>query len=158
MGYTFDYLVAELPCDCGGTTPADESLDMTTALRDDPRLAFLGVGDGLPADTAHAVAAGYLVLREPAPDEPVVLLHRYTCAACGHAYHWAEIVVTGGTITAIRAVDLNRQSAARAHFGVDDLRAIAADLAGVRSYLDLTDDEVRRILRERLPETGGWQL
>lgn len=159
MGYTFDYLVAELPCGrCGETTPADESLDMTTALRDDPQLAFLGVGDALPADTAHAVAAGYLVLHEPAPDEPVVLLHRYTCRACGYAYNWAEVVVTGSTITAIRAVDLNQQSAAGAHFGVDDLRAIAADLAGVRSYVDLTDDEVRQILRERLPSTGGWHL
>lgn len=157
MGYRFDYLVAALPCGrCGAVSPADASLEMTTRLRDDPQLAYLGVGDALPVDTARALRSGYLLGHEPAPGEPVVLLHQWTCPACGDAYNWAEVVVDGGVITAIRAVDLNRGAVARAHYLVDDLREVAADLAGVRSALDLADDEAVRILAERLPATGRW--
>lgn len=158
MGYRFDYLVAELPCGrCGAVSPADASLEMTTRLRDDPQLAYLGVGDALPVDTARALRGGYLLRHEPAPGEPVVLLHRWECPACGDAYNWAEVVVDGGVITSIRAVDLNRGAVARAHYVVDDLREVAADLAGVRSSIDLADDEVVRILGERLPAGGGWK-
>lgn len=159
MGYTLDYLVAELPCGrCGAVSAADASLEMTTRLRDDPQLAYLGVGDELPGDTARALAGGYLLLHEPAPGGPIVLLHRWTCPACGYAYNWAEVVVTGGVITSIRAVDLNQAALARAHFIVDDARDIAADLAGVRSSLDLDSDQVVQILRERVPTDGGWRL
>jgi hypothetical protein len=144
VGYRFDYLVAALPCGrCGAVSPADASLEMTTRLRDDPQLAYLGVGD--------------LLLHEPTPGEPVVLLHQWECPACGDAYRWAEVVVDGGIITSIRAVDLNQDAVARAHYIVDDVREVAADLAGVRSSLDLADDEVVRILGERLPVDGGWE-
>lgn len=159
MGYRFDYLVAELPCErCGTVSPADASLEMTTRLRDDPQLAYLGVGDELPVDTARARATGYLVVREPAPDERVVLLHQWTCPVCGYPYNWAEVVVADGVITDIRAVKLNRDTLARAQFVVDDVQDIAADLAGVRSSLEIDDDRVIQILRERLPAEGGWQL
>jgi hypothetical protein len=159
VGYRFDYLVAALPCGSGGeVSPADSSTEMTTRLRDDPQLAYLGVGDGLPVDTPRALRSGYLLLHEPAPGEPVVLLHQWTCPACGYAYNWAEVVVTDGVITAIQAVDLNRDAVARAHYVVDDVRDVAADLAGVRSPLALSDDRVVRILRAKLPERGGWRL
>jgi hypothetical protein len=159
MGYRFDYLVAELSCErCGTVSPADSSTDMTTRLRDDPQLAYLGVGDELPVDTARALNSGYLLVHEPAPREPIVLLHQWTCPVCGYPYHWAEVVVSDGVITNIRDVKLNRNALARAHFVVDDVREIAADLAGVRSSLDLGDDQVVQILRERLPGNGGWRL
>ena len=159
MGYRFDYLVAELPCGrCGTVSPADESTEMTTRLRDDPQLAYLGVGDALPVDTPNVLRSGYVLLHEPAPGEPVILLHRWTCPACGYPYNWAEVVVDGGVIAAIRAVELNRDTVARAHFAVDDVREIAADLAGRRSPLGLSDDEAVRILRATLPERGGWRL
>lgn len=159
MGYTFDYLVAELTCGrCAAVSPADSSTEMTTRLRDDPQLAYLGVGDELPVDTARARASGYIVVHEPTPGKPVVLLHQWTCPACGYPYNFAEVVVEGGVITAIRAVELNQAALARSHFVVDDVREIVADLAGVRSSLDLGDDDVIRILRERLPTEGGWRL
>lgn len=159
MGYRFDYLVAELPCDrCGAVSPADATLEMTTRLRDHPELAYLGVGDELPVDTARARASGYLVVREPAPDTPVVLLHQWICPVCGYPYNWAEVVVVDGVITDIRAVPLNQDTLARAHLVVDDLREIAADLAGVRSSLEIDDDRTLEILRERLPAEGGWRL
>jgi hypothetical protein len=158
VGYRFDYLVAAMPCGrCGEVSPADASLEMTTRLRDDPQLAYLGVGDALPVDTPRALRSGYLLLHEPAPGEPVVLLHQWTCPACGDAYNWAEVVVDGGTITAIRAVDLNRGAVARSHYIVDDAREVAADLAGVRSSLDLADDQAAAILLTRLPAAGGWK-
>src|SRR5690349_15432879 len=121
---------------------------MTTRLRDDSQLAYLGVGDDLPVDTARALAGGYLLLREPEPDDdrppaPVDL------PACGYAYNWAEVVVTDGVITSIRAVDLNQAALARADFIVDDARDIAADLAGVRSTLDRDSNQVVQGLRER---------
>ena len=130
---------------------------MTTRLCDDPQLAYLGVGDELPVDTARALAGGYLLLREPEPDDdrppaPV------DCPACGYAYNWAEVVVTDGVITSIRAVDLNQAALARAHFIVHDARDIAADLAGVRATLDLDSNQVEQSLRERLPTEGGWRL
>src|SRR5262245_42470937 len=159
MGYTLDYLAAELTCSrCGAVSPADWSTEMTTRLRDDPQLANLGVGDELPVDTARALASGYLLVREPAPDEPVILLHQWTCPACGYAYNWAEVVIEDGVIASIQTIELNQAAFARAHYIVDDVREIAADLAGVRSSLNLGDDEVIRILRERLPTEGGWRL
>lgn len=158
MGYRFDYLVAAMPCwHCASVSPPDASLEMTTRLRDDPRLAYLGAGDELPVDTPRALRAGYLPLHEPEPGAPVVLLHQWTCPACGNMYNWAEVVVSDGVITSIQAVDLNRGAVTRAHYIVDDVREIAADLAGVRSWLDVSDDEVVRILTEKLPVDGGWR-
>ena len=134
MGYRFDYLVAELPCErCGTVSPPDASPEMTTLLRDDPQLAYLGVGDELPVDTARARASGYLVVRQPTPGEPVVLLHQWTCPTCGYPYNWAEVVATDGIITDIRSVALNQATLTRAHFVVDEIRDVAADLAGIRS-------------------------
>ena len=159
MGYRFDYLVARLPCGPDGElTPADASTEMTTRLRDDPQLAYLGVGAELPVDTARALTSGYLLLNEPATGEPVVLLHQWTCPATGYAYHWAEVVVTAGVITDIRAVDLNQTTLTRANYVVDDIRDVATDLAGARSPLALTDDQVVQVLREKLPADGGWRL
>ena len=66
MGYTFDYLVGELRCAfCDTVSGADERTNMTTRLRDEPGLAFLGVGDMLPVDTERALKADYLLVREP---------------------------------------------------------------------------------------------
>lgn len=159
MGYRFDYLVAELPCErCAAVSPPDSSTEMTTRLRDDPQLAYLGVDDELPVDTARALESGYLFAHEPTPDEPVVLLHQWTCPVCGYPYNWTAVTVSEGVITDIRAVELNRDTLTRAHFVVDDVRDVAADLAGVRSSLDLDGDEVVQILRERLPAEDGWHL
>ncbi len=47
---------------------------MATVLRDDASVRYLTVGDELPVDVEHARAADYLIVREPAPGEPVSLL------------------------------------------------------------------------------------
>jgi hypothetical protein len=145
VAYRFDYLVAPLPCGrCGAVSEPDASMKMTTRLRDDPRQAHLTVGDALPVDTPRALRSGYFLQHEPEPGAPAVLLHQWTCTACGNADNWAEVVVGGGVITSIRAVELNQDTLARANYIVDDAREVAGD-------------EAVRILGERLPPTGGWQ-
>jgi hypothetical protein len=149
VGYRFDYLVAPLRCECGRLAHADEMLEMTTRLRDEPNLAFLGVGDRLPVTKQRALECGYLLVREPA--EPAVLVHMWACASCGYDRNWAEVVVRDGVIQEIEAVDLDQETLARAHFIVDDARDLAVALAGVPSSLGVADDEVVRILRDKLP-------
>jgi hypothetical protein len=150
-GYTFDYLVAELPCPaCGAVSPADGSTDMTTSLRDEPALAYLGVGDELSVDPERARNSSYLVLREPSGGEDVVLLHTWSCPACATAFLWARVVVRQGVIASIDATTLDAAAVAGAHYVVDDAKWVAAELAGAASPLDLSDDEAARILREQL--------
>lgn len=158
MGYRFDYLVARLTCAwCGTVAEPDERLEMTTRLRDDPQLAFLGVGDSLPVDPRRAAASGYLRTRPSADGEPVLLLHQWSCPTCGYAYNWAELTVRDGVIESIVETPLTSAAFTRAHYVVDDLREVAADLAGVRSSLDLDDEAAVRVLHDHLPADRGWQ-
>jgi uncharacterized protein YlaI len=157
VGYTIDYLVGELRCAfCDTVSVADERTNMTTRLRDEPELAFLGVGDKLPVDTERALKADYLLVREPAPGETVVLLHLWTCPSCGGAWNWAEVAVRDGVIESVHEVLLNQETLARVNFVVEDVRDVAADLAGSSSPLSLDDEGVVAVLRERLPVGRGW--
>jgi predicted RNA-binding Zn-ribbon protein involved in translation (DUF1610 family) len=150
-GYRFDYLVAEMPCPgCGAISPADGSTEMITRLRDEPSLAYLGVGDALPADPARARQAGYLVLRDPRPGEDVVLLHTWVCPACGQSFLWARVRVREGRIASIEPVELNAASVASANYVVDDAKWIAAELEGLNSPLSLSDEQAAGILRDKL--------
>ena len=158
MGYRFDYLVAPLRCGrCATVSPADETLGMTTRLRDNPQLAFLGVGDALPIDTSTVPSAGYLLLRQPKPREPTTLLQQWECPTCSYAYNWAAVTIRDGIIAAIEPVELNRSTLALANYIDDDVKEVAADLAGVRSYLDLDDDTAVALLKDLLPTSGGWR-
>lgn len=150
MPYSFDYLTATLRCArCGRLGP---TLDMITRLRDEPQLDSLGVGDALPVTTANALNSGYLLVREPVPGEPIVLLHTWTCSHCGYADNWALVTVADGVIESIREAALDQRSLAAAQFVVDDVQEIAADLAGVPSP-ELDGAQVIAILRERLPSS-----
>lgn len=151
MAYSFDYLVAPLRCPDGAVSPADESTEMTTRLRDEPALAYLGVGDRLEVDTERARQSGYLVLREPRPGEPIVLLQTWVCPSDGTPFLWARVVIRGGIITEIRETQLDGATIAGAHFIVDDAKWVAAELAGVRTPLDLTDDEAAAVLKAKIP-------
>ncbi|MFB9926962.1 hypothetical protein ACFORO_19325 [Amycolatopsis halotolerans] len=151
MPYSYDYLAAALRCSRCGREGA--ALDMITRLRPMPELASLGVGDPLPVSTDNAVRSGYLALHEPTPGEPTVLLHVWTCPHCAYAFNWAEVVVRDNVIEAIRSADLTRAVLGSAHFIVDDAREVAADLAGTTSSLDLDDDTVVAVLRDKLPRT-----
>ena len=151
MAYTFDYLVAHMRCPvCGCVTAADDSTEMTTRLRDEPQLAFLGVGDALPVDPARARANGYLVLREPSPHEEVVLLHTWVCPHCGSPFQWAKVVVRDGVIASIEPTELDRDAIEGAHYIVDDAKLIAAQLIDEPRVFEVDDDTAARVLRERL--------
>ena len=86
------------------------------------------------------------------------MLHQWTCPTCGYPYNWAEVVVTDGIISDIRGVALNQATLTRAHFVVDEIRDVAADLAGIRSARNLDEDQVIQTLRERLPAEDRWHL
>jgi hypothetical protein len=62
-----------------------------------------------------------------------------------------EILDQRGVISAIRQTALDQTAFSRAHFVVDEAREIAAELQGMRSSLDLDDNSIVRILREKLP-------
>jgi rubredoxin len=150
-GYTFDHIVARLRCPvCGAVSPADDSTEMTTKLRPEPELAFLGIGDRLDFDARNAAAGGYIVLAEPDQGEEVVLLHTWTCPTCGTAFQWARIVVRDGVIAEIDPIALDHQAIDRANYIVDDAKLVAAELDG-RSPLELSDADAARALRDRLP-------
>ncbi|TCO55024.1 hypothetical protein EV192_108312 [Actinocrispum wychmicini] len=95
-------------------------LEMTTRLRAEPNLAYLTIGDDLPVTPERAASAGYVQLRLPGPDEPTILLHTWTCASCGAAGNWAEVVVEEDVIEAIDEAELDADTMARAHFKVSD--------------------------------------
>jgi hypothetical protein len=151
QGYRFDYLVAELPCPaCGGTTPADGSTEMITRLRDEPSLAYLGVGAELPTDVHRARLADYLVLREPRNGEDVVLLHTWVCPACNRSFLWARVVVRDGRIASIEPATLDAATVRGANYIVEDAKWIAAELLGVASPLEVSEADAVTALRERL--------
>jgi hypothetical protein len=121
VGYRFDYLVAPLRCrQCGRPAQADEMLEMTTRLRDEPNLAYLTVGDTLPVTPERAIGSGYTQLRLPQADEPTILLHPWACVSCGSTANWAEVVVEDDVIEEIESVVLDEETLARAHYQMID--------------------------------------
>jgi endogenous inhibitor of DNA gyrase (YacG/DUF329 family) len=147
----FDMLVAEMRCPiCETSTPLDSSTEMQTKLRPEPDGSYIGVGDRLPTDPDAARNAGYLILREPAPDDEVVLLQTWRCPHCGTPFQWAEVVVRDGLVSAIEPVALDAAAIARAHYAVDDAKEIAATLAGLHSIAELSDEEAVQVLLERV--------
>jgi hypothetical protein len=146
----FDMIVAELPCPCGGVTPRDGSTDMQTSLRDEPDASYIGVGDPLPVSPVRARDAGYVVVRDPAPGEDAVLLHSWRCPGCGLPMQWAHVTVRDGVVVAIEPVALDAGTFARTHYAVDDVREVAAGLAGLPSISGLSDEQAVRELKARL--------
>lgn len=134
MGYSYDYLVAALRCPVTGkVTPADYTTEMTTYLRTEPAMAELGVGDRLEIDPARVNAQdydGYLLVNPVAPGAPVRLCQTWECPYCSVFIHWAEIRVEDGTIAAIEAVPINRETLARVNLISVDIVSVVADLTG----------------------------
>ncbi len=91
----------------------------------------------------------------PALDEPTILLHLWTCPTCGHAWNWAEVTVTNGLISSVSGAALSQATLARTHCAIDEVREVAAHLTG-GSWIGVADDEIVRVLQERLPATDGW--
>jgi hypothetical protein len=151
MGYTLDYFVAPLRCPvCGNVSPADESTNMQTKIRDNPELAYLGVGHPLEIRPEEMAASGYLTIRPPDQSGEIRILQSWECPACGQAFNWAEIVVKDGVIQSIEAVPLDRATLGRANYISDDSIYVAADLTD-RPVSDLLDADVVQVLRDTLP-------
>jgi hypothetical protein len=119
---------------------------MTSGLRDDAGLRYLEVGEALPTDVAHARAADYLVVREPAPREDVILLQSWVCPTCGTPFLWARVSVHDGVIAAVEPVEFDA-AIATAHYVDGDAVWLVADRAGVRSPSELTEEEMLTALR-----------
>ena len=134
MGYSYDYLVAALRCPVTGkVTPADYTTEMTTYLRTEPAMAELGVGDPLEIDPARVNAQGYdgyLLVNPVAPGATVRLCQTWQCPSCSVFLHWAEIRVEDGTIAAIEAVPIDRETLARVNLISVDVVSIVADRTG----------------------------
>jgi hypothetical protein len=153
MGYSFDYFVAALRCPvCGQVSPADESTNMQTKIRDQPELAYLGVGHPLHIRPEQMQQSGYLTVRWPQPGEAVRILETWECPSCGTTFNWAEIVVADGAIASITEAVLSRETLERIHFISDDAMYVAADLAGV-PFTDIVGADAVQILRDRLVPT-----
>jgi rubredoxin len=151
MSYKFDYFVAHLTCpNCGAVSPADQSTNMVTAIRDEPELAWLGVGDALHVRPEAMNDRGYLTIRAPRTGEPIRILQTWECPSCGQGFNWAEVVVRDDVIESIQAVPLTRETLERAHFIDDEAIGVAAVLIG-QSYADLVNEDVVQILKDRLP-------
>jgi len=150
MGYSFDYLVGHLQCpQCGATSAADGSTNMQTYLRAEPQLAWLGAGDGLDVDPSNVRESGYLMVREPSPDEPTRILQTWECPSCGAPANWAEIVVREGAIERVTAVSLTREVFERSHFIAPEADSVAAELAG-RAVQEVAAESVVPLLHAYL--------
>jgi hypothetical protein len=150
MGYTLDYFVGHLVCPrCGTTSPADESTNMATYIRDEPQLAYMGVGHPLHVNLEEMNNRGYLMVRRPLPGESIHILHTWECPACGQAFNWAEIVVKDEAIEQIKAASLDRETLERAHFISREVVNVVSKLTG-KPFAELVDADLVSLLRQHI--------
>jgi len=149
---SYDYFVAKLKCPvCGTASAADESIEMQTYIRDQPKGEFLGVGSALHVDAKgieQNAYDGYLKVSVPKPGEPIRILHPWNCGNCG-AYNWAQIEIRDDVITRIIAVPLNRETLEQSHLISNEADFVAASLMNL-SASEMVGKDAVRILREHL--------
>lgn len=141
MGYSLDFIVAELSClQCGAVSPADTSTDLQTAMRPQPALAELRVGDRValpdgPADgywpTGSITTTG------------LGLLEVWACPSCG-ARQWALVQLQDDRLHAVRAVRLSLETLEQAQF-VSMEATYEVEPAGLQG------DALLQALRQQLP-------
>jgi hypothetical protein len=149
MGFTLDYFVAEMQCPhCQAISPADNSTNMVTYIRQEPQLDYLNVGDNLIIETEAMPERGYLTIRRPESGEPIKILQLWECPSCGRL-NWAEICVDNGTIESITAVPLNQKNLENSHFIHYEAKGVAAALTD-QAFAEVADEEVVTILKEHL--------
>jgi uncharacterized protein (UPF0212 family) len=150
MGYSLDYFVGNLQCPvCGNVSEADDSTNMWTYIRDEPELAYLGVGHPLMIRSEAMEERGYLTVQPIHPGQEIRILQTWECPFCGKSFNWAEIVIREGVIETISAVPLNREVLERANFISTESVDVAAKLTN-SSIADLNIAEVVPILLEQL--------
>lgn len=152
MAYSYDFLVAEMKCPvCGSVSPADDSTEMYTYIRDHPNADFLRAGSLLSIDIASIAGNtcdGYYTIQVPEPGEPIRLLNPWHCPVCG-AYNWAETEVHNNIIVAIFNVPLNRHTLEGSHLISNEADFVAAGLAGI-PWNEYKGQNAVQILLERL--------
>jgi rubredoxin len=150
MGYSLDYFVANLQCPvCGNVSEADDSTNVWTYIRDEPELAYLGVGHPLTVRPEAMEDRGYLTVQPVHPGQKIRILQTWECPFCGKSFNWAEIVICEGVIESISAVALNREVLERVNFISTESVDVAARLTN-SSIADLNIAEVVPILLEQL--------
>jgi hypothetical protein len=131
MSYSFDVFVAAMKCfSCGRISPADDSTNMQTYLRDDPQLENLGVGSFVGDSFNEMRDKHYLTLSKK-KDSAENLLDTWTCPYCGYA-NWAKISIKNGIITEIQSVEISRDTLDKASY-------ISIEVSGVAMYLSGED-------------------
>lgn len=149
MGYTLDLFVAELRCPrCGHVSAADDSTDMQTKIRDEPELAWLGVGSALELDPVTVPDGDYYPVQPPG--DTIRILQSWSCPGCGFYPNWAEIVLRDGRIESITAVPLNRETLERIHFIDEEVLGVAAALVDRDSIDVARNEDVVALLRQLL--------
>jgi hypothetical protein len=150
--FTFDNFVARLKCpNCGAISPEDISTFMQTHIRDEPSLAYLGVGHPLRVPLADIDERGYITVRQPCPGQDIRILQTWSCPTCKIWPHWAEVVVHDDVIQSIEPVSLTRSVLDRVHFIEDEARDVAAAVTG-QSYADIEREDVVPTLLKVLPD------
>lgn len=147
---SFDYFVGALECPvCQKVSKADFSTNMQTKIRDEPKMAELGVGSSLEITLEKAVLACYLPVQPMPLEGEVRLLDTWECPYCSSPFNWAEIVVSKGLITSVLAVPLNRETLERVHFISDDCIYVLMAMIN-RPYEDILKEDTVKILLEQL--------
>ncbi|NMO16942.1 hypothetical protein HPC49_24825 [Pyxidicoccus fallax] len=155
MPYSYDLFVAALTCPhCGETSPADDSTNMQTYVRDRAQAnrEFLAPGTPLPLDSRRILARdydGYLPVGVPAPGEPTRILHTWECPSCGYGFNWAEVVVRDGVIERIDAVPFDREHFERSHLLSIEAMSVAVGLTG-KPPNEISYQDLVQLLRELL--------
>ncbi|GAA6615193.1 hypothetical protein [Scytonema sp. NUACC26] len=146
MGYTLDYFVGNLKCSiCGVVSKADGSTSMTTKIRSQPELTYLGTGHALEIDPEVMEESGYWTIQIPRLSEEIRILHNWECPSCGFGFNWAEVAVSNSEIIKVIAVPQTLEVLTKAHFISDDCVSVAADIVGCSPINFTGADLVQRL-------------
>jgi len=125
---------------------------MSTHIRVEPEMAYLGVGHELKFDLMTIDKCGYLVVRSPQLGESIHILQTWSCPTCKNWPQWAEIVISNERIESIASVPLNCVTLNCIHFIDDEVKDVVAALIG-KNYAEIEDVCVIPILREVLTKS-----
>jgi hypothetical protein len=88
------------------------------------------VDDDIPLADIEDVS---LKVRSPQPDEPVHILLSWKCEHCGLT-NFADVVLAGGCVRSIDAVELDPSTLARLHYISETVEDMLETLIGERLY------------------------
>lgn len=122
------YFVASLRCPrCGRLTADTTSTEMVNHLAEEPYTVYR-VGDDVP-DTDEELTLAFIPA-SPRKGSEARILHCWTCPFEG-TLEWAEVVLDGGRVREIQAVDLTPEVVRRANYASEFMQ---------ESYYGITDE------------------